>query len=254
MRMFHNSKDHISLALNHRGSSLRQLIVRITFTIFAVAGLAFALNALSGELNAPIQQQPALSVVDTSSQAPASPQDAYLELRPAATAPSNGGTAKVGERFVLELWLNGGTGASLVGQQSYLTFTSSLLQNVLVSSIGTSCTLTSTLTPDMHVLDAPLQNEVCNGPQPCVFRGTKIPAGSIAFASGALSKPVAKGSFRVAEIGLCAVAPGQARIHWQLSPPERTQRGTRLVTEGSTSVSRNVPLTDYVIKVVGSTK
>jgi hypothetical protein len=252
--MFHNTKDHLSLTSNRRWRSLHQLIVCVTFTIFVVGGLVFAWNAWSGALNARNRQQPALSAVDISRQAPTSSHDAYLELRPSAKAPANGGTAKVGERFVLELWVNGSTGASLVGQQSYLTFTSSVLQNVLVSSIGTSYTLTSTLTPDMHVFDAPLQNEVCNGPQPCVFRGTKIPVGSIAFASGALSRTVAKESFRVAEIGFCALAPGQARIHWQLSPPEPSQRGTRLVIEGSTPVSHNIPLTDYVIKVVGSAR
>src|SRR5688500_7951331 len=74
--------------------------------------------------------------------------DAYLELRPGTGAPPNGGTANVGDRFVLELWVNGGDHTDVVGQQSYISFTHSLLQNVRVSSIGTSCVLTGTVTGD----------------------------------------------------------------------------------------------------------
>src|SRR5437762_435328 len=35
--------------------------------------------------------------------------DAFLELRPGPGAPPNGGTSQVGDRFVLELWMNAGT-------------------------------------------------------------------------------------------------------------------------------------------------
>src|SRR5207253_2901814 len=69
--------------------------------------------------------------------------------------------------------------------QSYMTYTYQLIQNARVSSIGTSCVPTSTVTYDGVVYDAQLQNEVCNGPGSCTFRGINVGPGSFAYASGA---------------------------------------------------------------------
>src|SRR5947209_4152706 len=95
-------------------------------------------------------------------------QNALVTLVPDTTtlgtcpAPANGGTTQVGCTFVLDLMLNSGTNPDATAQQSYLTFTYQTIQNARVSSIGTSCVPTSTVTPDLNTFDAVLQNEVCN--------------------------------------------------------------------------------------------
>src|SRR5262249_15075275 len=143
-------------------------------------------------------------------------------------APSNGGTTQVGCTFVLDLFVNTGSRNDATAQQSYLTFTYQLIQNARVSSIGAGCVLTNTVTGDQTVFDAVLQNEICNGPAPCIFRGLSTPPGSFAFASGALSNCTTGcgGFFRVAQVGLCAVAPGTALMHWEFSPPAPPTRDT----------------------------
>src|SRR5207249_7065240 len=118
-----------------------------------------------------------------------------------------------GSRFVLDLWLNAESVPALA-QQSYLTFTNSLLQNANMSSIDTSCVLTNTLTGDRTTFDTVVQNQVCNGPGQCNFNGLITDPGSIAFVSdgygvGGLCPHGCGGVFRVARIGLCATAPGQ---------------------------------------------
>src|SRR5438552_3192241 len=80
-------------------------------------------------------------------------------------APANGGTTQVGCRFVLDLFVNAGVNQApdgITAQQSYITFTYQTIQNGRVSSIATSCVLTSIIAPDIAVFDAPLQNDVCN--------------------------------------------------------------------------------------------
>ena len=57
----------------------------------------------------------------------------------------------VGARFVLDLMVHSGTN-NITAQQSYLTFTTSILKNGRVSDIPTTCTLTSTVTPDIFHL------------------------------------------------------------------------------------------------------
>src|SRR4051812_4620983 len=81
--------------------------------------------------------------------------DAFIELVPEAGAPPNGGSANVGDRFVLDLMVHSGTN-NVTAQQSYLTFTNSVLQNGRVSDIPTLCTLTSTVTFDHATFDADL--------------------------------------------------------------------------------------------------
>jgi hypothetical protein len=178
--------------------------------------------------------------------------DAYVVLRPETGAPPNGGTVSVGARFVLGMWLNTGTHDNASSAQNYLTFTYGYLQNARVSSIGTSCTVTSTFTADNTTFDATLQNEVCNGPGNCVIRGIDTPPGSMAFASGALINcptGCGPGEFRIAEIGLCAVAPGQAVLHWQFSPPSPPTRDTEIIDITSQQIHNPALYTDYVINV-----
>src|SRR5439155_12761505 len=112
----------------------------------------------------------------------------------------------------------------------YLTFTNSLLQNVLVGSGGCGV-LTNTLTPDTSTFDSVLQNEVCNGPGTCTFRGQPTNPGSIAFASGALTHPNPNGDFRVAQEAFCATAVGDAVLHWQFSPPDPVTRDSTVVDQ-----------------------
>src|SRR5205823_5333791 len=85
-------------------------------------------------------------------------------------APTNGGTTSPGCTFVLDLWINAGSNADpdgITAQQSYLTFTFGTIQNARVSTIGTGCTVTNTITSDPSSFDATLQNEICNGPGTC---------------------------------------------------------------------------------------
>jgi hypothetical protein len=181
--------------------------------------------------------------------------DAYVELRPDTGAPPNGGTVSVGARFVLAMWLNTGTHDDASAAQNYLTFTSGYLQNARVSSIGTGCSLTSTFTADNSTFDATLQNEVCNGPSNCTFRGIDTPPGSMAFASGALNNcptGCGPGAFRIAEIGLCAVAPGQAVLHWQFSPPSPPTRDTEIIDINSLPIQNPALYMDYIINITGT--
>ncbi len=191
---------------------------------------------------------------------PPSSGDAFVALQPGSagncSAPANGGTVQVGCRFVLDLILNSGSINNTLAQQSYLTFTSSILQNARVSSIGTSCVPTNTVTFDGTANDASLQNEVCNGPSQCVFRGVSVAAGSLAYASGGLSNCYPDGCggvFRVAQIGLCAVAPGQAALHWQFSPSAPRNRNTDIVDISGNLVQDQRAFADYVINVVAPT-
>src|SRR5207253_653333 len=151
--------------------------------------------------------------------------NAFLRLQPGASgncpAPANGGTTTVGCRFVLDLILNAGSNPDATSQQSYLTFTFSLIQNARVTDITSTSTLTSTATGDLTTFDATLQNEVCNGPGSCTFRGVSVGPGSFAYANGDLDSANCGhgagcgGVFRVAQVGLCALATGAATLRWQ---------------------------------------
>src|SRR5207249_12144292 len=131
-------------------------------------------------------------------------------------APPSRGSTTVVFRFVLDLMLNVGSRHDATAGQSYLTYTFSLLDALTIYQITTTCVLTSVVTPDITTFDAPLQNEVCNGPGQCIFRGVPVGPGSFAYASGALQNcsDGCGGFFRVAQTGWCAVAPGQALLHW----------------------------------------
>jgi hypothetical protein len=143
---------------------------------------------------------------------------------PRPGGPCNGCTVNVGDRFTLDLMVHSSSSA-LTSHQAYYTFTHTLLQNVRVNE--PECNLATFLEPDNARFDAVLQNEVCNGLANCTFRGITVPPGSAAFASGALiNPPTSESDFRVASMGLCAIAPGRAVLHWEFTPPTRvTQVG-----------------------------
>lgn len=215
------------------------------FSIFATGVVA------KRSPDAPVVPHRAASTVPNS--------DPYLELVPEAGAPVNGGTVEVGDRFVLGLWLNAGSHTNLIAQESYMIFTSDYLKNARVDQITTTCALTSTVTADASTFDAELQNEVCNGmgpggDDPCFVRGMEFVPGSFAFASGAwdICPAGCGGYFRVARIGLCAVAPGVARFRWQFSPPDPPIRGTDIVDIDNNEFHDATLFSEYVIHVAST--
>src|SRR3954464_6516638 len=117
--------------------------------------------------------------------------DAFLELVPGTggtvPAPVNGGAVPLGGRFVLDLMLHSGSREDITAQQSYITFTNSILQNVRVANIASACIVTSTVTGDLDAFDVQIQNETCNGPANCNFRGLDIMPGWMAYVSGAMT-------------------------------------------------------------------
>lgn len=176
---------------------------------------------------------------------------AVLELRPQGKAPVNGGTVHVGDSFTLELWVNAQAGTSVVGQQSYLTFPAGQLQLGNQKNLGPRTGSNGLLTPDGSVLDTTLQNAICNGSASCVFNGQKVPAGSLAFASGTLSPVAGSGAFRVATVTVQATAAGTARLHWQFGT---NGRDTKIVTDGGVTVSQPDQFVDYVLNVLPAGK
>jgi hypothetical protein len=173
-------------------------------------------------------------------------------------APPNGGTVMVGCRFVLDLMIDAGSSQESCGHQAYLQVSNQLIKNARVTTIASACTLTSTVTGDLATYETIFQNEVCNGlgpngDQPCVFRGVPASAGWFAFSSGALSNPPTGGVFRVARVGLCAVAPGQAVLHWQFSPPDPVTRDTEIVDGNGVLIHDPRQYVDYIINIVAAT-
>jgi hypothetical protein len=111
-----------------------------------------------------------------------------------------------------------------------------------------------TISGDFSVFDLLLQNEVCNGPGACLFRGIQVPPGSIAFAS-ATANPIGRGkAFRVGLIGLQAIAPGRGTIRWQFAPADPVNRNTRLTAAGHNSAAGRTWFVDYPINIVGASK
>ena len=124
----------------------------------------------------------------------------------------------VGSKLNLDMLLNAGTN-SVSSQQSYLTFTNSILQNVSATSPG--CVVTNTITPDLSVFDFPALNYACNGTAECTKNGITFPPGSVSFQSAAISNPPTGGEFRIAQVAFCATGTGDGLIHWQFSPLTR---------------------------------
>jgi hypothetical protein len=153
--------------------------------------------------------------------------------------------------FTLDLLINTGS-QTAAAQQSYVTFTNSLLQ-VASASTGACGVVSTTVATDTSTFDSVLQNEVCNSTTPCDFGRIIAPAGSIAFASGTLNSPPPSGDFRVAQVGFCANALGTARIHWQFSPPAPQNRDTEILDEHGALVSNPGLYADYTVRIVQST-
>src|SRR5205823_15071229 len=57
------------------------------------------------------------------------------------------------------------------------------------------------------------------------------------------------GTFPVAHIGLCAVAPGQAVLHWQFAPSAPRNQHTAIVDINGNMVQDQSLFTDYVINI-----
>lgn len=181
---------------------------------------------------------------------PSTNDDAYLYLVPEAGAPANGGSVTSGSRFVFDLMVH--ASVPVTDAQSYITFTDSLLQNASVGSIGTSCVPTNTVTGDFIDFGAPLQNEVCNGPTPCTFRGQSVASGSLAVASSIFfaSYPL-DSDFRVAQIGFCAAGSGTAALHWQLgSNGAPRNRISNIIGGNNVPVQSDGSFADYTFSVV----
>ena len=88
-------------------------------------------------------------------------------------------------------------------QQSYLTFTNTLLQGV-------------DITADTSAFEVTLQNTINNG------------TGELAYASSTFGAGMPPGSdFRVAQITLLPTAPGTATLHWQYARPRRVRATAR---------------------------
>lgn len=202
------------------------------------------LNSAFGRLGAP-----------PDSPVPSPNGDAYLQFQPGiagnCVAPPNGGTVYVGCRFVLDLMLNMNSIPGGIGQQSSLTFTNALIQNARVSTISSACTITSTITPDNTEFGATMRPFVCNALVTCAFNAMNFDPGTIWFPSAFLDAgPLPSGTFRVAQVGLCVLSPGQAKLHWQFSPPSQRNRHTAIVDVNGNMVQDQALFTDFVFNVI----
>jgi hypothetical protein len=140
-------------------------------------------------------------------------------------------TITMGTPVPLDLFINAGSNQDATAQQSYVTFSYNLFKFV---DSAQGCTPSATVSPDTSTFDVTLQNEVCNGPAPCTFRGQPVDPGSFAFASGALSNPNCQngcgGDFPVAHAAICGVATGQGTLHWQFDPPDPPTRDSQIIS------------------------
>jgi hypothetical protein len=176
---------------------------------------------------------------------------AILELRPQGKAPANGGTVHVGDRFVLELWVNAKPGTTVGGQQSYLTFPAAALQlGVPTNRDGGPAQVLA----DNTVLDLTLQNTICNSASNCVLNGQQVPAGSLAFASGTLAPTGGSGAFRLGQVTVQATAPGTARLHWQAGPTAPANRTTKLLANPTLVDTQGAAFADYVLTILPAVK
>ena len=166
--------------------------------------------------------------------------DAFAYLDPPGPIDLN-----VGDQFTLDLRVNSGSN-NVTAAQSYLTFANTLMQ---VVQVGSNCVVTNTLTVDSSRFESALQNEVCNGPGQCTFRGVAVDPGTISYAAGALSNPATNGDFRIAQISFCATAEGDTMLHWQFSPPDPITRDSNVVDQNSNTVSDPSLYTDYEIHI-----
>ncbi|HST04457.1 MAG TPA: right-handed parallel beta-helix repeat-containing protein, partial [Chloroflexia bacterium] len=164
---------------------------------------------------------------------------AYAHMQPGSSI-----TVTAGSTVTLGLLING-NGHAIPGQQSYMTFPTTLLQNVDGSGAPSNA-----LTPDLTSHPDVLQNQVCNTPTPCTFGNLTAPGGSIAYASGKLTGPAPTGDFQVAQVTFAANQVGDATVHWQFSPPDPANRNSKIIDGSNNVVSDPTAYTDYVIHIV----
>jgi hypothetical protein len=157
-------------------------------------------------------------------------------------------TVSLGSKFALDLNVNAGSNR-IVAAQQYMTFTHTILQNVTAG--GPSCAPSNAITSDTTSLETVLQNEVCNGGQPCDFGGATAPPGSIAYASAAFQNAPRTGNFRVARLAFCANTAGRAVVRWELPPSSRPDRQSEIADVNSQVVSNPALYANMIIDVVG---
>ena len=184
---------------------------------------------------------------------------AYAHFTPQAGAPASGGYVAVGTQFSLDMLLNSTTD-QIVAADNYLTFSNNVLQNANASQPG--CIITNTVTVDATTFSEVVQNNVCNGTANCNFSAANgarrgygpsspngtAPGGTITFSSGAGLNPAASGDFRIAQIKFCAVATGDATLHWQFGG----SRDSVIVDDSFNPlyVQNSSLYSDYVVHVV----
>ncbi len=177
---------------------------------------------------------PTTPTATVSARQPVGPQrpqaaDAYAHL----------GTTNIettpGTKFTVDLGTNSGTN-TVVGQQTYMTFTNSLLQVVDPNQPG--CVPATTVQSDTGTFEVVLQNSVNNT------------TGEIAYASATFGSGAAPGTdFRVASIAFCATAPGTATLRFQFSSPDRV---SRITDESSNQVANPALYVDRSVTVSGA--
>src|SRR5438477_7809634 len=237
------------------------LLVAIAFGITSGSALAGRLTDMPAP-NVPAAGN-AGQTPDKSNTAPSSPLDhAFMTIEGSLTDfgslpvnPNSGDAVTTGDRFVLDLFVHA-QDHSGSAMQAYVTYTNPLADVADVNNLPNSCILVQTAKADPSTMDSTLQNEWCNGPADCTFRGVQTPAGWGAYAAGALNSCPAPngcpGDYRVAQIGWCAFQPGTFTIHWQFSPPDPVTRDTEIVDSNSQVVSNPALFTDYTITIVGA--
>jgi hypothetical protein len=195
---------------------------------------------------------------DTAQAAPDA-RDGFAHFVPVAGAPANGGTVSPGTKFTLDLYINAGSNRSPNGataQQSYMTFNYGVLQMVSPSAnCSATPPLSMTIPPDQTTFETVLQNETCNGPTSCNFRGVISGPGTIAFATGALTncQQGCGGDFRVGTLTFCAVAGGRAEIAFQFTPPAPATRDSEIVIVSGDQAQNPSLYQNYVVNVTGAT-
>jgi hypothetical protein len=160
----------------------------------------------------------------------------------------------VGDRFVLELWVNAQPGTTVNGQQSYLTFPANTLHLGGPTLSGPGTSTPAQVIPDTRVLDLTLQNVICNSLTGCTVNGQSVPGGSLAFASGTFAPTGGSGAFRIGQVTVQATAPGLAQLHWQLGPTAPANRTTKLLTHPTTASTQDLPFVDYTLTVLPAGK
>ncbi|HEX9991191.1 MAG TPA: right-handed parallel beta-helix repeat-containing protein [Chloroflexia bacterium] len=178
---------------------------------------------------------------------------AVLELRPQGKAPANGGTARVGDSFVLEVWVSAQPGTNVVAQQGYLSFPANQLRLGTSSKAGPIDGSTG-LMPDGSVLDITLQNAICNGSAGCASNGMKAQAGTLSFASATFNATQSNTAFRIGQVTVHATSAGTARLHWQFSPSAPNTRNTKIMADNGLAVSQSGQFVDYVLNILPAGK